>query len=609
MSTLRTDTLQTLDSSFSIDVADLASSQGLGNIADPTAGAARIGRAIRWIASKSELSSLAGQYNGEIVYLRGSSGIESAGSGEFVFNSSSVLSPDTGTVFGSGTGRWHRKITGHVIEGSWFDMNSADADSTAKVQAAINAASTFGLKRIRLPGTGYYKVGALTGTTGITFEGDGAFFEGFAYNVVQDPKPKPEQIVLPAAYSWVPGKIYSNGVPGQVKHTIDVEKMWLDNEVQGTVVYYVSPTGNDANTGTGINAPLKNLPTAIAKADVGIIKMFPGTYYNNTSIGTAIGVSVNRDIEISSLSGGPDVILRTGPDPATLTWTLNTGSTYETTPGMSIGQVFDVNVKDENGDPYRLVARTSIALVNANPGSFFYDPGTLKVYVRTAAGTNPSSTVILLGIAEGTVTGNRALFMKNIRVEGGGIGLLDNTVAVPRLYMVDSSVKYGANNGIRTLAGYAYLQRVTVALSGLDNMNYHDNGALKSRALEIDCFSYGSGYLLAGSVSESNNASSMHDDGVVLRINGIYTDSWGPVIPDTGTSTSWNIGVSAFKSLAPTASQNNAYYTETGMTLIDCQSSGCVYDLRVGTGGTMNLRNVETNQVNLLEGTGKLRQI
>lgn len=592
-----------------VSTGDASLRQALANSADPAQGAGLVARAIRHINSVTELQALVGKYNGEIVYLRGrSAALLDVGAGLFVFDTASVATADDGTIFtASGGGRWRRKVDAQEINSAWFGASSVLVDATAQMQAAVNAAIAYGLASVRLPGTGYFKVSALTGTAGITFRGQGAFFDGYLFPVVQDKPSDPPLITLPAAYSWYPGKIYANGLPGQVVQTADVEKMWLDNEVQGTVVYYISPTGSDANSGSTLNSPLKTLVAAIAKASVGVIKCYPGTYYGG--IGTAIGVTVNRDIEISSLSGGPDVIVRTGVDSAGITWTLNTGATYEAVTGLAINQAFDGTIVDGRGDPFRLTLRGSIATVNANPGSWWYDSAVGKVYVRMPIDGSPSGKVVLFGSAAGTVTGNRALFCKNIKFHGGGIALADSGGVRPRLYMKDCEQKYGANNGIQTLAGIAYLQRVTLALSALDNANYHDNAGLASRALEIDCVSYGSGYLLSGSPSETMNASSMHDTGVVLRINGQYSESWGPNIPDTGSSTSWNIGVSVKDALGSTASSNNGFYTETAMTLIDCAASGNTYDLRVATGGVMSVRNPQTGGTKLLEGTGKLQQV
>ncbi len=181
----------------------------------------------------------------------------------------------------------------------------------------------------------------------------------------------------------------------------------------------------------------------------------------------------------------------------------------------------------------------------------------------------------------------------------------------PRLYAVDSSFRYSGSNGIDTLGATAYLERCVIAKAGLDNLNYHDDSGLNSRALEIDVISYGAGDTAAKGyavLGDSQNASSMHDTGSVVRVNGVYEESYGPVIPDTGTSSSMNIGIYAGRSLAPTATQNASIYSEGGMYLIDSTAKGSTYDLRTAAGGTLNIRGMIMAGSILREGGGLVQQ-
>lgn len=571
----------------------------LAEYASPTSGAALVGRAIRHINSVAELRALAGRYDGEVVYLRGRTAAISIGHGEFRWSSASVAADDDGVV----VSKWLRQVSGPVLA-DWYGVavaNSA-AINTPMLQAAVDQANASGNPRVRLPGQGIILSNALTGTSTIAFTGDGVFFSDSLYQVAQDYVQ--HALTLPAAFSWFPGKLYSGGAPGSAKTNINVDSLWYAQEVSGITPVYISPDGNDANSGSAPNAPKKTLAAAISAGAVGIIYAAPGTYYGG--IGTAIGTTVARDIRIFSQSGGKDVVVRTGVDTTTLTWTLNTGSTYEAVPGLAINQVFDGSIVDDNGDFYRLTARDSIANVNANPGSWWYDSGTSKVYVRMPTNRSPDTDAVLFGSSVGTVTGNRGLYLRGIRFEGGGLQLIESGGVRPRLYMYNSDQIYGANFNIDSDGGTTYLEDVIVAHAGLDNLNYHDQGAVSARAVEINVTSYGAGYLKSG--DENKNASSMHDTGSVVRVNGNYFDSYGPNIPDTGTSSSYNVGVSAYRSIAPTASQDVNFYSDGGMYLVDCFSGkGSSYDIRVVT-GTVQVRNLQGGDTYLREASGKVQQ-
>jgi hypothetical protein len=585
----------------------------LANSADSALGANLVARALRHINGLAELRTIRGKYDGEVIYLRGRTAAIGLGAGNFVWMAASAAADDDGyTISATGTGRWVRQFAAAEIDAAWYgaSVSSSSAVNTPAIQAAINTATATGLNTVRLPGKGIIAAGVLTGVAAITFVSNGAFFSDYAYQVEQDVTRK--EVTLPAAFSWLGGKFFTGGAPGLAKTTNVVEVLWKLQEVSGVVNYYVDPVaGLDANTGTGPNAPLKTISAAIAKADVGVINLKAGIYYE--TLGNVIGVTVNRDIQIKSWSGGNDVTIRNAVDSAAVTWTVNTGITYQATIGQTIYRVMDKTVVDARGDYLDLKPQTSIASVNANPGSYWYDSATGIIYVRMHTNRTPSGDALLLRANTSLrVNGNRAILLKNLRFEGGtGINMVNASGVRPRLYAVDSSFRYSGSNGIDTLGATAYLERCVIAKAGLDNLNYHDDSGLNSRALEIDVISYGAGDTAAkgyAALGDSQNASSMHDTGSVVRVNGVYEESYGPVIPDTGTSSSMNIGVYAGRSLAPTTTQNASIYSEGGMYLIDSTAKGSAYDLRTAAGGTLNIRGMIMAGSILREGGGVVQQ-
>ncbi|MET3051952.1 hypothetical protein ABXV19_09010 [Pseudomonas alkylphenolica] len=591
-------------------VGDAAIRQALANTSDPTLGAALVARAIRHVNSVAELRALAGKYDGEVVYLRGrTASAIGQGAGNFVWMASSSAADDDGVTIG----KWVRQFAGAEIDAGWygFSVSSSQSVNTAAIQAAVSTAISLGISYVRLPGKGIFLAGAITGAASVLFVSNGAFFSDYLYAVEQNIVRK--EVSMPSAFSWLGGKFYTGGATGLGKTTLTVEGLWRSQETAGVVNYYVDPAlGSDANAGTGPNAPLKTIAAAIAKPDVGVVQVKAGVAYE--SLGNVIGVSVNRDIQIRSMSGANDVIIRNGVDSAAVTWTIATGSTYQATVSTNIYRVMDKTVVDARGDYLDLKPQTSITNVNNNPGSYWYDSSTGIIYIRMHTNRSPSGDALLFRANTSLrVNGNRAILLKNLRFEGGtGINMVTAAGARPRLYAVDSSFRYSGSNGIDTLGATAYLERCVIAKAGLDNLNYHDDSGLSSRALEIDVVSYGSGDLAAKgyvALGESQNASSMHDSGSVVRVNGSYDEAYGPVIPDTGTSSSMNIGVYAGRSLAATfLTQNASFYSEGGMYLIDSTARASIYDLRSAAGGTLSIRGMLMAGSILREGGGKVQQ-
>lgn len=510
------------DQTLLLDVGDQSLRVALANSSDWSIGAGLVGRAIRHINSPTELDTLAGRYNGDIVYYVGVPNANdmpfNTGYDHFKWVSGTAYARDGYLIFGTTpSGRWVRQVTTN-------------------------------------------------------------------------------QQTLPAALSaWLPAntKVYGTGSLGRAYTTLNVEALWKTQEVGGIVNYYVDGVnGLDSNNGA-VNAPFKTISAAIAAGSVGVIWVKPGTYYE--SLGNVIGTTVQRDIQIRTFTGNQDVLIRNTFDPAALVWTLETGSTYKATISSTVYRVLDLSLTDVLGDRKDFKKQTSIANVNANPGSWYYDSGTGIVYVRRFSNTAPGSDILIPKASTNCqINANRALFLRNLTFEGGGgLTALTDGTSRPRFYLLNCIIKYAANDGVRTLGGSCYSQGCIVARSGLDNFNYHDSGSLLSRAVEIDCVSYGAGDLAAKGdsvVGDTQNASSMHDAGSVLRVNGRYYESYGPVIPDTTSAVSYNVGVECFNSVGLTT-QNVTWYANGDMTLIDCSSRGSTTDAKAEGAGVIKIRN------------------
>lgn len=119
-------------------VQNLAFLQDVDDHVDPTKGAARIGRAIRFTTHMAELRTIDGQYDGEVISLRGYyNNYPGKGGGEFVWSSTSTLPDDSGTVIKAvaATGRWLRSYD-RLYVSHFGAVPDTGADRSAALQAA-----------------------------------------------------------------------------------------------------------------------------------------------------------------------------------------------------------------------------------------------------------------------------------------------------------------------------------------------------------------------------------------------------------------------------------------------------------------------------------------
>lgn len=359
--------------------------------------------------------------------------------------------------------------------------------------------------------------------------------------------------------------------------------------------YYVDANiGNNSNDGLTPNTALKRIADAIAKSDVVEVILAPGVYARTNAMNSGV---INKTVSIKA-EGGRAVI--TAHDE--LTWAVSAGYTYtyEAT-RSSVGNVFDTKLVDKYGDYMPLVQRASIADVNANPGSWYSD-GT-KVYVRTRDSRVVDNTVrAYLTVNNIRNTGNFTLYLENVDIEGGPAAVrVENSAAGQnaKVYAKNCSFKYAISaDSFRTLGADSILQDCVAAQGFLDGFNYHAQNGFAPTAVEINCIGRNNGLRDGGG---TNNGSTMHDAGTVVRVNGEYFGNSGPNVADVISSKSWNVCVIS-RNAASTASVN--FWNEYLMWLDSCQSYGSIVDLDVRLGGTTYRRNLlSAGNNNVIDGS------
>lgn len=596
---------QDLASSDGAELVGLTATKKVSDLKDtaPGSGAALIGNVVQLAGGVTDLRDLEpsasrninlkyhttlGDGGGGLFYA-----VTGASPGTYVDDDGRIIVPNGG----DGSAAWIRDADNVRLD----QYGGADSG----IEAAANYADSSGVKIVHLS-PGVYDYTGFAIPDGVSFVGKGAVFQDLGYRVGAENRIGAPRFKLPDGLSWAPFAEYSVDSIGNCFVDVDVEQLWLDNEVKGIVAYYVDWTnGSDSNGGTMPNAALKTIKAAAQKGDVGIIYLMPGTHFNGLN-----SYSPTRDIEIRSFSGS-EVIIRMGEDPAAYSFSVTGGTayTYEATISRQIRAVFDETLPDSKGGYRQMTLRASSTEVNNNPGSWFYDTGTNKLYVRMFTNRAPGVDLVLLTTAQNILHGDQAMFLKNVKIEGGDSGFIATATgasAVPRLYMQDCRLFYSQNFGIDSNGAKTYMERVEGAYSGLDIFNYHSAAGVDPLAIEIDCTGRDAGSLTPAS-PENKNGSSIHDGGSIIRINGSYYGNYGPNVIDTTTGVSLNVGTIAKNSIAPTSTQNlNFAIGASGFSgIMYCHrthAARSVYDY-YSAGGTSKLNVAEGSDSGLF-GTG-----
>jgi hypothetical protein len=400
-----------------------------------------------------------------------------------------------------------------------------------------------------------------------------------------------KKLSFPTGWTWTtaPINIYKNPT-GKITTDFDVATY----EYLGAgKTYYVSLTGSSGNDGLTPETPLLTIWAALGKPDVDRV-IVKGGYYPRAN-GFA-SIAINRSVSIKAMTG-EKVTISNSED---LTWTKTAGKTnvYQAT-RSAVKRVYDKTILDEFGDYKELQNVVSIDLVDSTQGSYFSD-GTL-VYVHTPNSRASDNNIRVMLFADNLVFNAETLYLEGLDIEGGKQCLRSenpNNFPNNAVYGKNCTFKYASDgNSVHVWgAKQSFFQKCVASRSYQDGFNYHIFHTIKPRVIEVDCIGRHNGRTGADS---SNNGSSVHDGGTVIRVNGEYFGNEGANVIDVNEGTqSWNIGVFSHESIATIGSVLNADFVasntgQTKMWLDSCVSFGSSYSLVVS--GTNSIAYVNNN--------------
>jgi len=342
---------------------------------------------------------------------------------------------------------------------------------------------------------------------------------------------------------------------------------------------YISTAGDDANDGLRPDSPKLTLSTALAMTEFSVYVLAAGTYYyglgwDNTLIQRSIGVICEDEDNPAILS-----VHANG-----LSWSLNTGSTYEAVLADCDG-VRDFVSLDIHGDGVALTERASIADVDANAGSWYWTGGT--VYVRTSNSRVPDANVRCYRSLtnSGRVSGPYTFYLENLEFHGGNTAF-DMLYAggAPTLYAKDCVFKYGvAGNGLSNRGGIARLESCVAARNESDGFSY-STATAAAQAFEFNCTGRHNGVTGGG---DNDQGSTAHGAALVIRVGCKYYGNKGQNVADIDTVKAWSVGCDAYSSDA-TEAGTRCNWSLAGTSGVrhwmeDCKSWGSVTDYSIAT--------------------------
>lgn len=357
-------------------------------------------------------------------------------------------------------------------------------------------------------------------------------------------------------------------------------------------VIYVDPVnGLDTNDGSSAK-PLQSLQKAVRAGRYArklLILAKPGNYNTRT---LSFATEDLKGLVCAIVPWGTGRILSSSRFPG-LVWTLNTGSTYQASlAGLAADtfvSAFDAANLTAVGDYSALTRRSSIALVDANPGSYFVSGGV--IYVRTVDSRAPDSNLIVYDTFWGSLqyhVDGGVLYVEGVDQEGSSKGFFSMPpspyTAKPTYVLKNCTGKYNAIDAV-----WCYSFGTTIAINCTWAANLGDGASFGS----LDAS--GSHLLIETGVIGRNNGiggadqnSTAHNASTTVRINGTYTGQAGQAVADVQDSWSWLLGCTGAKG-SVTA---EVFRTGNGvggghMWLEGCTATGGATDLVADNGCTI----------------------
>lgn len=359
-------------------------------------------------------------------------------------------------------------------------------------------------------------------------------------------------------------------------------------------IFYVSQTsGDNANDGLSAATPFQDIKTAgdaiIAHAGTNF-KMVVFDGYFDRLTGWKGFQAGSKNIVVNCIGDVTSSCEFSG-----LSW-ANEGSGMWSASRTNTGAIYDKISFDSNGDWTQLEPVDSVSECQSKAGSTYTDGST--IYVHRNDGLQPTESNTMTGTTTINVrpAENGTTIIYNMKMYGGSDAIscnmgsnINSTVILVNCFSGYTQTNAADFNGARRVICYNH----TCVGAGNDGFNYQAGvSGVEQLAVEINCTARNFGKF---SSDENNNASSIHDDGRIIRVNCDYGNSRGPVVNDVNNSMAWNINCISGGTFDVSGSLSSAWANGLGAIsyLLNCDSKK-LDDFDASATGSMYLRECAT---------------
>lgn len=340
-------------------------------------------------------------------------------------------------------------------------------------------------------------------------------------------------------------------------------------------IYVSWATGTNSPGNGSIGSPYKTIAYAITQTDANA-SVTAATFYVDAASYQFRSApnAANKSCIIRPYNGSRCMFISS--DDHSAGWTLHSGNCYKVTRSGAKVVVDKANI-DSKGDWQELTLAADLATCVSTPGSWYTDATTVYVHAFNSRSLiGDTNMFVLLQQGAGTVGAGKKIYMENCDIFGANSAITGAKAAI--ILAKGCTFKHQVlSDSMNTTGSESYLQDCTIARSERDGLSYNQSSdtLLNAAALELNVISRHHG-LRAN--NGTDNASTGHAGTRVVRINGTYNNTRGPVVADVGNSRSWNLGCDTKESRATAAGslgwrQRSNFYCQASHMWIEGGSS------------------------------------